>query len=127
MMIFLRYLWQIGSYILQLAIIGFVFSRLESRTEVIIVSILGLIYATIRSIQLLQGIARGQISTALARELVRIEELLGEEPGIIQQKRNEPSEAENALAGGRLIVTSIFICLVALLCLYMLFETLLTP
>jgi hypothetical protein len=79
MMTFLRYLGQIGSYILQLAIIAFVFSRLESRTEVIIVSILGLIYTTMRSIQFLQGIARGQISTVLARELVRIEEALGNE------------------------------------------------
>jgi hypothetical protein len=127
MMTFLRYLGQIGSCILQLAIIAFVFSRLESRTEVIIVSILGVIYTTMRSIQFPQGIARGQISTVLARELVRIEELLGEEPGIIQEKRKEISEGENRLAGGGLIVTSIFLGRIALLCLYMLFDTLLTP
>jgi hypothetical protein len=122
---FLRYLWRIASSVLQLAIIAFVFSRLESRTEVIVVSILGLIYTTIRSIQLLQGIALGQIGTAFARELMRIQELLGEEREIIQEKRKELNQGENALMGGGIIVTGTFLTLVSLLCLYMLFDTLL--
>ena len=112
---------------MQLAIIAFVFSHLESRTEVIIVSILGLMYTAIRSSMLIHSIGLGQIGTVLARDLVRIQELLGEEREIIQERRKELREGENALMGGDFIVTGIFLSLVTLLCFYMLFETLLTP
>jgi|SRR6516225_215770 len=47
---FLKFAWRVISNLLQILIVLYVFSRLSVRFEIIVVAILGLIYATIRSI-----------------------------------------------------------------------------
>jgi hypothetical protein len=118
---FLRYVWWIGVALLQLAVIVLVFAALKTRLESIVVSILGLIYVTVRSIALNQGFAVARLTIAFDRELTRILELIGEDPKVLRDRRAAAADAEDTIFSARLIITSIFLGIVSLICLVALF------
>jgi hypothetical protein len=121
---FLRYWWW---RIVALAIIVYVFSQL-GRTETIVVSILGLVYALIRFGQLKHDIAFEKIAANvdfMQREFTRILELVGENRETIKERQEELARLarldEFSPEGAMIIIGPI---LVFLLCLFMLFYTL---
>jgi hypothetical protein len=118
---FLKIVWWTSLGVLQLAIIAFVFDHLQTRLESIVVAILGLIYVTIRSIAINQGIAFTKVAASFASELARIEEWLGENSEFLRERRVEIAQAEQTIYGPRIIITSIFLSIVSLYCLVVLF------
>jgi hypothetical protein len=82
---------------------------------------LGLIYVTVRSIAMYQGISIARLTIAFDKELTRILELAGEEPKILRDRRNAVVEAEESIFGARLIITGIFLSVVSLFCLVVFF------
>jgi len=118
---FLRYLWWISVSVVQLAIFAFVFAHLKDRMESIVVSVLGLLYVTIRSIAIVQTTSFAQFAVGVDGEIIRIRELLGDDHETIQARINSNTEAGKLIFGGKMIVTSIFLGVVGLFCLVVLF------
>jgi hypothetical protein len=75
----LYYSWRVFSNLLQVAIILWVFAEIDNNQTATIVGVLGMIYATIRSGQIMFGFSQMQITNALAEELLRIRKLLNDQ------------------------------------------------
>jgi hypothetical protein len=78
--------------LVQLAVIVMVFGYLKGRIENIVVAILGLLYITIRSIAIGQGMALARMALALDKDFARIQELLGDDPGALQERTRSNSK-----------------------------------
>jgi hypothetical protein len=117
-------LWRVAVCLVQLAVIVYVFDRLNTRSETILVSLLGLIYATIRSLAIMQELAFAQFAFAIEKELAQIQELLGEYRNTITERRRAVAVVKNNLYGGKLIINAIFIGVLSLICLFVLFGAL---
>jgi hypothetical protein len=117
-------LWRVAACLVQLAVILYVFYRLNTRSETILVSLLGLMYATIRSLAIMQGLAFAQFAFAIDKELARIQELLGEYRNTVTERRKAVAVVENNRYGGKLIISAIFIGVLSLVCLFTLFGAL---
>ena len=118
---FLGYVWRVFTNLLALLIVLYVFSQLNQRLEFITVSILGLMYGTIRAIAFNQGSAFARVVMAFARDVHSIRGALG-----IEQNDSDDEEAEKQL--NRQIVKGYidmaFLSLISLACLYHLFSAL---
>lgn len=101
--------------IVKLLIIAFVFSLL-GRTETIVVSILGLLYVG----QFNHGVELSKIKDDLHRDITRVLELVGEDREKIQERRKKTSAIPDPIATA---VEATYHGLVGLLCLFMLFYT----
>ena len=74
----LGYVWSVALNVAILAVVLYVFSRLQTRLETIVVSLIGLLYGAIRAIALNQGRAFAQVGMLFAHELHRVREMLGQ-------------------------------------------------
>lgn len=93
--------------------------RLKSRSEIIVVSILGMLYTAVRATWLLLDNRLNEFEISVYKNLTRIQELLGEQREVISEKRSTLSEKQKheLLASGSWLIGLIFIGLVGLICL----------
>jgi hypothetical protein len=123
----LRYMWWIGSCVVQLAVILFVFGNLKGRLEGIVVSILGLLYVTIRSYAIVNAMTLAQLVIFLDKEFTRTQELLREDAEEISARRELLAQAEGNIFGGKMIIMSVFLIVVSLVCFVVLFGSVVGP
>jgi hypothetical protein len=123
---FVRYVWTACKGVIEVAIVWLVFSRLQGRVEVIVVSILGLIYLNLRSVAFAQGMIVSRLAMGTAQEFLHIRHLLHDntvdEDDIKMALENTKKTIERATAKGYISMT--FIALIWFICLYELFTVL---
>lgn len=74
---FLGYIWKISTCLIELALVLLVFSRLQDKQTIIIVSILGLIYTTVRTMAYGEWQSLVGMATALDNHFARLWSILG--------------------------------------------------
>jgi hypothetical protein len=119
----LGYIWRVLVNLFYVAIILYVFEKLNGRHETtVLVAVLGLIYVTIRSIAIAQGHGLIEITKGLRGELLRVRELLHDES--IEDHKRELTEAfevvDRAMIKG--YIDGFFLGIVSLICLFVLFS-----
>jgi hypothetical protein len=124
-MMALGYMWRVLVNVFYIAVVLYVFNKLQGRSEAIItVAILGLIYVTIRSIAIWQGIGLTSGLKVIESDLIRLRELAHDEHA---RSRWDASKAESeALSRGRnkLFIDGFFLSIVSIICLFVLFGEL---
>jgi hypothetical protein len=128
MMKALGYTWRVLVNLFYVALILYVFDKLNGRHEItVLVAVLGLIYVTIRSIALSQGHSFIEITKGLRGELLRIRELLHDE--FVEHHKRELTEAlevvDRAMIKG--YIDGFFLGIVSLICLFGLHPVPKTP
>jgi hypothetical protein len=121
----LGYTWRVLLNVFYVAVVLFVFDKLQGRSEVIItVAILGLIYVTIRSIAISQGMGLANALKVIESDLIRLRELVRDEHA---SDRWEASNADSkALSRERykLFIDGLSLSVVSIICLWVLFVSL---
>jgi len=119
----LGWVWRGLVNVFQVLVVLYVFSRLQGRFEVIVISVLGLIYLTVRTIAFSQGMAFAHFGVALQKEFNDLIYLLGHDT-----KEREMNFAEMQKIISRNIakgyLDEVFLALIFLICLFNLFTTL---
>jgi hypothetical protein len=85
----LGWAWLILVNLFILAIVLYIFSRLDTRSDIIIVSILGQIYTAIRGYAFLQGQAIIRLFLSSEKEFRKIKTLLGDHDEYEEESRAE--------------------------------------
>jgi len=121
----LGYVWRVLVNLFYVAIVLYVFAKLQGRHDtIILVAVLGLIYVTIRSIAIGQGHGLIGMAKSLTVDLMRIRELLRDE--FIEDRRL--SFKDDVEVADRLIIKAyidgFFLGIVSLICLVVLFAEL---
>ena len=105
-----------------LFVIGYVFAKLNGRTEIITVAILGLIYVTIRTIAIGQLIMTLTLFTDVNRQLLYMRSLLND-PTYEENKRAwDEVEESKPQKLGKYYIDLGFLSLIGLFCLLVLFN-----
>jgi hypothetical protein len=128
----LQITWRIAWRIAELAIVVYVLSSIQDRNTGLIVGVLGLIYATIRTGFMLQSLGLVQLASGLdqqvyelMRRLDQVQRRVEADTSIFDQ---EPQRPETATAISRLYVdiyiALVFMALVYLICLLQVFSKL---
>lgn len=109
--------------VFQVLVVLYVFSRLQGRLEVIVVSVLGLLYLTVRTIAFSQATTLANFGSALQKEINDLVHLLGHDI-----KEREANFVEMRKMVSRNIamgyLDEAFLALISLICLFNLFTTL---
>jgi|RhiMethySRZTD1v2_1073278.scaffolds.fasta_scaffold1083907_1 hypothetical protein len=119
----LAYTWRVFWNAIQFLIVLYVFSRLHARFEIVVVSILGLIYVTIRTIAFGTRSALANIAMGVDNEFAYIRRLTGadmterEEAVRISQKAIQRTT-------NKFYIDLVLLSLISLTCLYQLFTAL---
>jgi hypothetical protein len=124
-MVALGYAWRILINILYIAVVLYVFDKLQGHSEAIItVAVLGLIYVTIRSMAIGQGIGLTSGLKVIESDLIRLRELACDEHA---RERWDASKAEAEVlnrARNKLLIDAFFLTIVSIICLVVLFGEL---
>jgi hypothetical protein len=91
----LGYLWRVVSNLIQLLVVLYIFSKLKTPFEVIVVAVLGLIYTTVRTMGFGNFIAFTNLGKGLDQEFIRLRRLLGDQT--VQEHEAEVSEQNKRL------------------------------
>jgi hypothetical protein len=120
----LGWLWLIAKNIFYVGVVLYVFAHLKGNTENIIVSILGLIYVSVRGQALGSSIFFSKSTLAFAHEFAKIRALLND------QSSNEEKD-EFVIAAERTdrnfwktVVSAVFTSIIGVICLLDLFSNL---
>lgn len=114
---FLTYTWRVAINLVEIVIVLYIFSRLHSRFEFIVVSILGLIYCSLRTMGGALGLAIAQMSTSLDRELTRIRMLLGQDEEYHLEEFAEAETNSNRQAV-KIWINLSFVSIIGIICLF---------
>jgi hypothetical protein len=119
--------WRFLSAVLQVLFVLYVFSRLDVRFEIIVVAILGLIYASIRGLDAALAPVLANIIVRWEKDFIAIRKHIGDDDGGERETEVPVPAAERALR--RVTFTStaielITLWLITLICLYELFTAL---
>lgn|SRR5262245_13802989 len=119
----LAWTWRVLFNVFQVLVVLYVFSRLQGRLEVIVVSVLGLLYLTVRTIAFSQATTLANFGSALQKEINDLVHLLGHDI-----KEREANFVEMRKMVSRNIamgyLDEAFLALISLICLFNLFTTL---
>jgi hypothetical protein len=120
----LGYVWRVLTNIFYVAVVLYVFDALHGRPEAITVAVLGLVYATIRSVAIGQAIGLSNALKIIEVDLVRIRELLNDEHA--QTRWRSAQEDAKTLEQTRikLYIDGFFLSIVSLICLFVLYSAL---
>lgn len=120
-LVFLGWTWRVVANLISLLIVFYIFSRLQNRFEIVVVSILGFIYLTMRATAFRQVLTTIAMGKALNTEFERVRALLGED---LTSHRADVAEATKAsdrlVAKGYLDMT--FASIISLICLFQFFT-----
>jgi hypothetical protein len=121
----LGYTWRVLINIFYIAVVLYVFDKLQGRSEAIItVAVLGLIYVTIRSIAIWQGMGLANALKVIESDLIRLRELGRDEHA---RNRLEASKADSEVLSrerNKLFIDGFFLSIVSIICLWVLFSEL---
>jgi hypothetical protein len=121
----LGYGWRVLINIFYVAVVLYVFDKLQGRSEAIImVAVLGLIYVTIRSIAIGQGVGLSNALKILESDLIRLRELARDEQA---RHRLQSSKGDSEIlrrARNKLFIDGFFLSIVSIICLLALFSEL---
>jgi hypothetical protein len=123
--VFLGYVWRVLVNVFYVAVVLYVFDKLQGRSEaIIIVSVLGLIYVTIRSIAIAQGMGLTNALKVIESDIIRLRQ-----PGRDEQVRDRlvASKVESEVlnrARNKLFIDGFFLSIVSIICLLALFGEL---
>jgi hypothetical protein len=124
-MVALGYAWRVLINMFYVVVVLYVFDKLHGRPEAIItVAVLGLIYVTIRSIAIWQGIGLTSGLKAIESDLIRLRELAHDEHA---RSRWDASKAESEVVSrvhNKLLIDGFFLSIVSIICLFVLFGEL---
>lgn len=119
------YVWRVlvnGFYV---AVVLYVFDKLQGRSEaIIVVAVLGHIYVTIRSIAIAQGTGLSNALKTIEADLIRVRELVRDE---YARDRLEASKADSEVLNrerNKLFIDGFFLSIVSIVCLLALFSEL---
>jgi hypothetical protein len=118
----LGYAWRILINIIQLVIVLVVFLNLKGRFEVIVVSTLGFIYLTLRTMGWGQAVMLINMSLGIDREFAHIRGLLGEEITEKQKAETEELTKRTKRQMAKSYVDLVFLSIIWIICLYQLFT-----
>jgi hypothetical protein len=118
------YVWRIITNLFYLAVVVYALDSLRGRTETLIISTLGMIYVTIRSIAWGQFIAMLGTNTALQVQLDAIQARLD---GTFDPVPAEDMEQAKKVWTVKWIIDTIFLALISLLCIVTFFTGLGKP
>jgi hypothetical protein len=120
--IFLGYLWSVCTNVVYLGAVLFIFSKLHERFEVIVVSILGLIYVTVRAIGFGHFMTYAQLAKAIDHQFLNIRRLLSD--GTVEHDEASMVDATKIVNRqvAKAYIDAAFLSLVWLFCLYQLFT-----
>jgi hypothetical protein len=118
-MVVLGYTWRVLINIFYIAVVLYVFDKLQGRSEAIItVAVLGLIYVTIRSIAIGLGMGITNFFKVIEADLIRLRELVRDEH---VRHRWEDSKAHSEVLSrehNKAFIESFFLFIVSIICLF---------
>jgi hypothetical protein len=121
----LGYVWRVLVNVFYIAVVLYVFDKLQGRSEAIItVAVLGLIYVTIRSIAIWQGMGLANALKIIESDLIRLRELVRDEH---VRDRWEAVKADSEVfdrTRNKLLIDGFFLSIVSIICLLVLFSEL---
>jgi hypothetical protein len=121
----LGYTWRVLVNVFYIAVVLYVFDKLQGRSEAIVtVAVLGLIYVTIRSIAIWQGMGLANALKVIESDLIRLRELFRDEHA---RNRLEASRADSEVLSrerNKLFIDGFFLSIVSLICLLVLLSEL---
>jgi hypothetical protein len=124
-MVVLGYTWRVLVNVFYIAVVLYVFDKLQGRSEAIItVAVLGLIYVTIRSIAIGQGMGLANALKIIEADLIRLRELARDEHA---RKRWDTEQAGSEVLSrerNKLYIDGVFLSIVSIICLLVLFSEL---
>jgi hypothetical protein len=113
------YVWRVITNLFYLAVVVYALDSLRGRTETLIISTLGMVYVTIRSIAWGQFIAMLGTNTALQIQLDAIQARLD---GAFDPVPAEDLEQAKKVWTVKWIIDTIFLALISLLCIVTFFT-----
>jgi hypothetical protein len=123
-MVIIGYAWRVLINIFYIAVILYVFDKLQRRPEIVTVAVLGLIYVTIRTIAIGQAIGLFNALKIIEADIVQIRELLKDEHAA---DRWEAAKADSKVlerTRNKLYIDGFFLSIVSIICLLVLFNEL---
>jgi hypothetical protein len=119
------YVWRVLVNVFYVAVVLYVFDKLQGHSEAIItVSVLGLIYVTIRSIAISQGMGLASALKVIESDIIRLRELVHDEQA---RQRLASSKADSEVLSrerNKLAIDGFFLFIVSIICLLALFGEL---
>lgn len=115
-----RYIWRVLNNLVLIVLVWAILGTLHTRLEVLLVSILGLIYTAVRGVGLGQGYSLMLLGTGLDAEFRRIRFLLKAPPEQYEKEALVEMERKQSHAMAFLFINSVGLTIVSLLCLYFL-------
>jgi hypothetical protein len=125
-MVALGYTWRVLVNVFFVAVVLYVFDKLHGRTETITVAVLGLVYVTIRSIAIGQGLGLSNTFKIMDADFARIRELLGDEQHAHDRKEaaKTGSKSLDRERSKLIFIDGIFLSIISIICLLVLFNEL---
>lgn len=117
-----RYIWRILTSLILIVVVWSILIGLHTRLEVLLVSILGLIYVAVRTIGMLQLYYMSVLALGIDAEFRRIRALLNSPPDPDEKNGLRQIEAKQAHQIAFQFINSIALMIISLLCLYFLFT-----
>ena len=114
--------WIVARGILELAIMVYVLGAILDPADTVIVAVLGIIYATIRSAALFQYFTITQMAWASDRQSLERQKRLGEDPNVDREIANTDASMSRILINS--YIAGAFIALQYLVCLIFIFAKL---
>jgi hypothetical protein len=124
-MVAIGYAWRVLINVFYVGVVLYVFDKLQGRSEAIItVAVLGLIYVTIRSTAIGQGIGLTSGLKVIEADVIRLRELAHDEHA---RSRWNASKTESVVINrerNKLFIDGFFLSIVSIICLVVLFGEL---
>jgi hypothetical protein len=120
---FIAYAWRVVSNVIQVIVVFYVFAHLNDRLETIVVSILGLIYVTIRSIAFGQWYVLANFGIGMERDFVFIRKLVGDDVAAREELLADAQKGFERLYL-KFAIDGVALAIISLTCLIQLFSIL---
>jgi hypothetical protein len=115
----LGYIWRVAVNLFYLLIVAAVLSGIRDPSEKSIISVLGLLYVTIRSIGISQGLASMGVIAAFQRQIDQIQFRVD---GTFEMPDRTEELAYVETVRNKLYIDSFFLALITLICLFAFFT-----
>jgi hypothetical protein len=115
----LGYIWRVAVNLFYLLVVGIVLAGIRDPSEKAIVSVLGLLYVTIRSLAIGQGLAAMLLTTSFQNQIDQIRHRVD---GTFEIPNRSEEEAATGRMQTKFYIDGFFLAIISLVCLYAFFT-----
>jgi hypothetical protein len=116
------WLWRFLINIIQLAVVIAIFSELHGQFEVVAMSVLGIIYLSVRSIGIRNYFLHANLAKGLDNEIIRLHRLLADDASNLYEESRVESHRILQRKANKIYFDSFFLGLIWIVCIYHIFR-----